>query len=181
MESLHELLVDEVKDLYSAENQITKMLPRMAKKAQTPELRQSFEKHLRQTEEQIRRLERIGEELGASPRGKKCVGMEGLIEEGKELFAENPAPDVLEAGMIGAAQKVEHYEIAAYGTARAHAQQLGLTNIARLLQQTLEEESLTNEQLTRIAESMVNREAASPNGGARTASNASSSKKSSRR
>jgi ferritin-like metal-binding protein YciE len=164
MESLHELLVHEVKDLYSAENQLVKALPRMAKNAQNTELRKAFEQHLRQTEEHARRLERVAERLEAKPRGKKCVGMEGLIEEGKELLSEDAEPDVLDAGLIGAAQKVEHYEIAAYGTARSHAEQLGYRDVASTLQQTLDEESEANELLTAIAERMVNAQAQRGNG-----------------
>jgi ferritin-like metal-binding protein YciE len=164
MESLHELLVHEVKDLYSAENQLVKALPRMAKNAQNTELRRAFEQHLRQTEEHARRLERVAERLEAKPRGKKCVGMEGLIEEGKELLSEDAEPDVLDAGLIGAAQKVEHYEMAAYGTARAHAEQLGYRDVASVLQQTLDEEGEANKLLTAIAERMVNAQAESGNG-----------------
>ena len=159
METLNELLMDEVKDLYSAENQLTKALPKMAKAAQNAQLRQAFEKHLRQTEDHVRRLERVAEQLGGSPRGKKCMGMEGLVAEGKELITEKPEADVLDAGLIGAAQKVEHYEIAAYGTARAHAEQLGLGQIAGLFQQTLDEELAANDKLTAIAEQQVNRQA----------------------
>ena len=139
---------------------LVKTLPRMAKNAQSAELRRAFEEHLRQTEEHARRLERVAERLEAKPRGKKCVGMEGLIEEGKELLIEGAAPEVLDAGLIGAAQKVEHYEMAAYGSARAHAEQLGYADVARLLQQTLNEESAANEKLTAIAERMVNVRAA---------------------
>jgi ferritin-like metal-binding protein YciE len=164
MESLHELLVHEVKDLYSAENQLVKALPRMAKNAHNAELRQAFEQHLRQTEEHARRLERVAERLEAKPRGKKCVGMEGLIEEGKELLSEDAEAEVLDAGLIGAAQKVEHYEIAAYGTARAHAEQLGYQDVASTLQKTLDEESEANELLTAIAERMVNARAQAGNG-----------------
>jgi ferritin-like metal-binding protein YciE len=164
MESLHELLVHEVKDLYSAENQLVKALPRMAKNAQNNELRRAFEQHLRQTEEHARRLERVAERLEAKPRGKKCVGMEGLIEEGKELLSEDAEAEVLDAGLIGAAQKVEHYEIAAYGTARAHAEQLGYQDVASTLQKTLDEESQANELLTAIAERMVNAQAQAGNG-----------------
>lgn len=159
LETLHELLVDEIKDLYSAENQLTKALPRLAKAVQHPELRRAFEAHLKQTEEHVRRLERVAEKLEASPRGKKCGGMEGLIEEGKELIAERPDADVLDAGLIGAAQKCEHYEMAGYGTARTHAQQLGYTEVARVLQQTLDEEGAADQLLTVIAERRVNREA----------------------
>jgi ferritin-like metal-binding protein YciE len=159
MESLHDLLVHSLKDLYSAEKQLVKALPRMAKAVEDPQLKRAFEQHLRETEGHVTRLERLGEEMGIAVRGKKCVGMEGLIEEGKELLAEDAETDVLEAALIGAAQKVEHYEMATYGTARAHAEQLGLTGAARLLQQTLDEESAANEKLTQIAESRVNRQA----------------------
>ena len=160
MESLHDLLTDELKDMFSAETQLTKALPRMAKKATNPELKRAFEQHLKQTEEHVRRVERICNNLEIKPRGKKCMGMEGLIEEGKEIMMEDAEPDVLDAGLIGAAQKVEHYEIAGYGTARAHAEQLGYTDAARELQMILEEESQTNELLTQIAERMVNTQAA---------------------
>ncbi len=165
METLHDLLTDELKDMFSAETQLTKALPRMAKNATHPELKQAFQQHLKETEEHIRRIERICAELDIKPRGKKCMGMEGLIEEGKEVMTEAKDDDVMDAGLIGAAQKVEHYEISAYGTARAHAQQLGYTNAVNVLQQTLDEESKTNELLTQIAERMVNREAMSAGGG----------------
>jgi ferritin-like metal-binding protein YciE len=164
MESLHDLLTDELKDMFSAETQLTKALPRMAKKATNPELKRAFERHLKQTEEHVRRVERICNNLEIKPRGKKCMGMEGLVEEGKEIMMEDAEPDVMDAGLIGAAQKVEHYEIASYGTARAHAEQLGYTDAARELQMILEEESQTNELLTQIAERMVNAEAAVGNG-----------------
>jgi ferritin-like metal-binding protein YciE len=168
METLHDLLTDELKDMYSAETQLTKALPRMAKAASNPRLKRAFEQHLRETEDHVRRVERICSELEIKPRGKKCVGMEGLVEEGKEITSEGGEADVLDAGLIGAAQKVEHYEISAYGTARAHAEQLGYTNAARAIQGILEEESKANELLTQIAESMVNREAMmSPGNGQR--------------
>ena len=162
IDNLEELLTDELKDLYSAENQILKALPKMAKTAKSKELRMAFEDHLRQTENQVKRLEQAATELGFSPRGKKCVGMEGLIEEGKEIMtngSKDPASP-MEAGLIGAAQKVEHYEIAAYGTARAHARQLGFNSVAQLLDQTLEEEKMTDEKLTKLAENQVNVQAA---------------------
>jgi len=159
MATLEDLYMDLLKDLYSAEKQIVKALPKMAKNAQSPDLQRAFQEHLRQTEGQVERIERIFSELDGSPRGKKCVGMEGLIEEGNELLKEETEPDVLDAGLIAAAQKVEHYEIAGYGTARAWAQRLGYNNAARLLEQTLEEESMANEKLTKIAESHVNMEA----------------------
>src|SRR5690349_21526222 len=140
MNPLEELLQDELKDLYSAENQIIKALPRMAKAASSPELKRAFERHLEETRRQVERLGQIGEELEMKLTGKKCAGMEGLIEEGKEIMSEVEDEDALDAGLIGAAQKVEHYEIAAYGTARTHAEMLGYRRVAKLLQQTLNEE-----------------------------------------
>jgi ferritin-like metal-binding protein YciE len=160
IKTLEDLLADELKDLYSAENQITKALPKMAKTTQSRELRSAFEEHLRQTENQIKRLERACSDIGISPKGKKCVGMEGLLEEGKEIMTNGSDQDALEAGLIGAAQKVEHYEISAYGTASAHARQLGFNSVAQLLDQTLEEERMTDEKLTKIAENKVNVQAA---------------------
>ena len=157
--TLEDLYTDMLKDLYSAEKQLVKALPKMAKNAQSPDLQKAFQEHLKQTEGQVERLERIFSELGSSPRGKKCVGMEGLVEEGNELLQEDTEPDVLDAGLIAAAQKVEHYEIASYGTVRAWAQRLGYEQAARLLHETLEEESAANEKLTKIAESHVNMEA----------------------
>ena len=159
MATLDDLYTDLLKDLYSAEKQLVKALPKMAKNAQSPDLQKAFKEHLRQTEGQVNRIERIFSDMDGSPRGKKCVGMEGLIEEGNELLQEDVEPDVLDAGLIAAAQKVEHYEIAGYGTARAWAERLGYDNAARLLKETLEEESLANEKLTKIAESHVNMEA----------------------
>jgi ferritin-like metal-binding protein YciE len=159
MATLEDLYTDLLKDLYSAEKQLVKALPKLAKNAQSPDLQKAFQEHLRQTEDQVDRIERIFTEMGGSPRGKKCVGMEGLIEEGNELLQEDVDPNVLDAGLIAAAQKVEHYEIAGYGTARAWAERLGYSSAARLLQQTLEEESTANEKLTKIAESHVNMEA----------------------
>lgn len=157
--TLEDLYVDLLKDLYSAEKQLTKALPKMAKNAQSSDLRKAFEDHLKQTEKQAERIERIFAEMEGSPRGKKCVGMEGLIEEGNEVIKEAAEPEAADAGMIAAAQKVEHYEIAGYGTARAWARHLGFEDAAKLLDQTLEEESMANELLTRIAESHVNMEA----------------------
>jgi len=156
---LHELLVDELKDLYNAENQIIKALPKMAKAASAPELRRAFERHLEETRRHVERLDQIGEALDVKMTGKKCKGMEGLIEEGKEILSEDLEEDALDAGLIGAAQKVEHYEIAGYGTARAHATMLGLNKIAKLLQQTLDEEGMTDKKLTQLAESIINVEA----------------------
>ena len=160
MTNLDELYVHLLKDLYSAENQLISSLPKMAKAADSSDLRTAFEEHLKQTKNHAERIERIfaGRENG-SPRGKKCVGMEGLVEEGKEILKESMDGDVMDAGLIGAAQKVEHYEIASYGTARAWAEQLGYDRDAELLQQTLEEESAANEKLTQIAEAHVNMQA----------------------
>jgi ferritin-like metal-binding protein YciE len=160
LETLRDLYIDELKDLYSAENQILKALPRMIKAASHPELKRAFETHLKQTEGQVRRLEQVFEELDASPRGKKCVGMEGLIEEAKELLSEKPEPDVLDAGLISKAQHVEHYEIAGYGTVRTYARLLGEERQAKLLQQTLDEEGETDKLLTQLAESSINIDAA---------------------
>jgi ferritin-like metal-binding protein YciE len=159
MDTLQDLYIEEIKDLYNAENQILKALPRMIKAASNPELKKAFTKHERQTREQAKRLERIASELGEKPTGKKCHGMMGLIEEGKELMKEKPAPDVLDAGLISAAQRVEHYEMAGYGTCRTWARQLGFENQAQLLQATLDEEEQTDKDLTILAESFVNVEA----------------------
>jgi ferritin-like metal-binding protein YciE len=157
---LEELLQDELKDLYSAENQLVKALPKMAKAADSPELKRAFERHLEETKRQVERLNQIGESLEFRLSGKKCKGMEGLIEEGKEIMEEDLDPNAIDAGLIGAAQKVEHYEIAAYGTARTHASLLGYNKIARLLQQTLDEEGAADKKLTALAESIINVEAA---------------------
>ncbi len=156
---LEELLVDELKDLYSAEKQIVAALPKMAKAASSPDLRRAFERHLDETRRQVERLEQIGEDLDVRLTGKKCKGMEGLIDEGKELMEEDLDENALDAGLIGAAQKVEHYEIASYGTARTHATLLGYKKAAKLLQQTLDEEGATDKKLTALADSLVNVEA----------------------
>ena len=159
MESLRELYVDELKDLWSAETQITKALPKMMKAASNPKLKKAFNTHLKQTERQIKRLERIFKELDESPRGKKCVGMEGLVKEAQELIKEKPEADVLDAGLIAAAQHVEHYEIAGYGCVRTWARQMGEDRQAELLQETLDEEEQTDRLLTGLAESEINVEA----------------------
>jgi ferritin-like metal-binding protein YciE len=160
LDTLRDLYIDELKDLYSAEKQLVKALPRMAKAATHPDLKRAFETHLRQTERQVERLDRVFEELGVSPRGKKCIGMEALIEEGQELIREKPDPDVLDAGLISKAQHVEHYEIAGYGTVRTYARQLGKERQAALLQQTLDEEGETDKLLSNLAERSINIEAA---------------------
>ncbi|MDQ2890385.1 MAG: ferritin-like domain-containing protein [Gemmatimonadota bacterium] len=160
METLHELYVDELKDLYSAENQILKALPRMIKAATNRKLKQGFTKHERQTRQHVKRLERICRQLGEKPTGKKCVGMEGVLKEGSELIKERPEAEVLDAGLISAAQHVEHYEMAGYGTVRTWALLLGFDEQARLLQQTLDEERDTDDALTALAESSINLKAA---------------------
>lgn len=159
LDTLKDLYIEELKDLYSAEKQLTKALPKMAKAATHKQLQQAFRNHLRETAEHVGRLERICKDLGVSPRGKKCVGMEGLIEEGNELIQEKPDEDVLNAGLISKAQHVEHYEIAGYGTVRTYARQLGYDDQADLLQQTLDEEGKTDHLLTTLAESGINVEA----------------------
>lgn len=157
--NLEDLYKDLLKDLHSAETQIEEALPRMARAAQSSELKRGFEEHLKQTRQHAKRIQEIFQELDGSPRGKKCVGMEGLLKEGEELMKEDVSPDVLDAGLIAAAQKVEHYEIASYGTARTYAEMLGYTDAAQMLQQTLDEESATNEKLTMLAEKSINQEA----------------------
>jgi ferritin-like metal-binding protein YciE len=159
LDSLHDLYVDELRDLYSAENQLVKALPKMAKAATASELKDAFTEHLEVTKGQVERLETIFEELEVSPKGKKCVAMEGLIEEGKELMEEDADPSVLDAGLIAAAQKVEHYEMAGYGSVRTFARLLGYTEAEKLLQDTLDEEAQADKDLTELAESIVNAEA----------------------
>ena len=160
LDSLKALYVDELKDLWSAERQLVKALPKMAKNATNPELQKAFEEHLAVTEAQAERLEAIFESLGESPRGKKCVGMEGLIEEAQELLEEDAQEEVLDAGLISKAQHVEHYEIAGYGTVRTYAMTLGFEEHAQLLQQSLDEEIEADKLLTSLAENSINVEAA---------------------
>lgn len=159
---LGDLYKEELKDLYSAESQLVAALPKMAKAASSPDLKKAFESHLEETKVQIQRLEQVFEEIEGSPRGKKCKAMEGLVEEGAELIKEKAdfEPAVLDAALIGAAQRIEHYEIAAYGTVRTFAQQLGYTKAVNLLQQTLDEESAADEKLTTLAVSGINQQAA---------------------
>jgi ferritin-like metal-binding protein YciE len=157
--SFREHYVDELRDLYSAEQQILVALPKMAEAASHAELKKAFQSHLKQTEGQVARLETIFEALGESPTGKTCAAMKGLIKEGDELIKEGLEPDVLDAALIGAAQKVEHYEMAGYGTARTWARRLGEQEACELLQKTLEEEAATDEKLTKLAEPKINKEA----------------------
>jgi ferritin-like metal-binding protein YciE len=150
-EGLKELYVDELKDIYNAESQLVKALPKMAKAASSEELRAGFEEHLEQTKGHVQRLEQIFQMLDESPKGKKCKAMEGLVEEGSEVMEEDFEEALLDAALIGAAQRVEHYEIAAYGTVRAFAEELGESEHVSLLEQTLEEEKETDEKLTQLA------------------------------
>jgi ferritin-like metal-binding protein YciE len=159
MDSLKDLYIDELKDLYNAENQLLKALPRMARKASAPELKRAFQEHLKQTEGHVNRLEKIFKGLGEKPTGKTCKAMKGLVEEGKEIIEEDGDDAVLDAALIGAAQKVEHYEIAGYGVARTFASLLGEEEAMESLQRTLNEEGETDKKLTQIAESVINIEA----------------------
>jgi len=159
MQTLQDLYEEELKDLYNAENQILKALPKMIRAASHPQLKRAFTQHERQTRQHVKRLERICRDLGVSPKGKKCVGMEGVIKEGAELIQERPEADVLDAGLIAAAQHVEHYEIAGYGCVRTYARLLGQEYHAGVLQQTLDEEKDTDELLTSLAEASINLEA----------------------
>ena len=161
VKTLNDLFVDMVKDLYSAENQLIKALPKMAKKSGSLELKKEFEKHLEETIQQKERLEQVAELMEFNPKGKKCLGMEGLIDEAEELIGEVKDADVLDAGLIAAAQKVEHYEIASYGTVCTFAKMLGQNEVVNILHQTLEEEKAADANLTEIAEKMVNEKAAS--------------------
>jgi ferritin-like metal-binding protein YciE len=151
MKTLSDLFLHELKDLYSAEKQLTKALPKMAKAATNDDLREAFQSHLEETEGHVQRLEEIFERLDVNPRGAKCKAMEGLIEEGQELLEEDMEDDVKDAALICAAQRVEHYEIAGYGGARTFAERLGNDEAAKLLQQTLDEEGAADKKLTKIS------------------------------
>jgi ferritin-like metal-binding protein YciE len=155
LDTVHDLFIHELRDLYDAERQVSKALPKMAKGASTPELKTAFESHLEETREHIARLEKVFEIADERVRGKKCEGMAGLIEEGKSMLEEDGADAVRDAALIGAAQKVEHYEIAAYGTLIALARQAGMTKAVSVLEKTLSEEKATDEKLTAIAEGPV--------------------------
>jgi len=156
MDSLMELYIDELKDLYNAENQLVKALPKMARKAAAPELKRAFQEHLEVTKTHVDRLDRIFTGLGEKPTGKTCKAMKGLVEEGKEVIEEDGDPSVLDAALIGAAQRVEHYEMAGYGVVRTFARQLGEDKAADLLQETLNEEGETDKKLTSLAEGLIN-------------------------
>jgi len=156
LETLKDLYIHELKDLHSAEKQLTKALPKMAKAASNEKLAKGFKEHLEQTEEHVNRLERILENHEQSTRGPKCKGMEGLIEEGSEMIEEDAEDEVRDAGLTAAAQRVEHYEIAGYGCVRTYAELLGDTKGAELLQRTLDEESATDKKLTELAKTLIN-------------------------
>ena len=156
MDSLKDLYIDELKDLYNAENQLLKALPKMAKKASAPELKNAFVKHLTVTKGHVDRLEKIFKGLDEKPTGKTCKAMKGLVEEGKEVIEEDGDPSVLDAALIGAAQRVEHYEMAGYGVVRTFANLLGDTKAADLLQRTLNEEGEADKALTALAEQVIN-------------------------
>jgi len=152
LKSLKDLYVSELKDLYSAENQLLKALPKMAKAATAEPLKKAFTAHVAETEGQVARLVEIFDELGVSPKGKKCKAMEGLVKEGAELMEEDADSDVMDAGLIAAAQRVEHYEMAGYGCVRTYAELLGEKSAAKLLQQTLDEEGAADKKLTTLAQ-----------------------------
>ncbi len=159
LESLRDLYLEQLKDLHSAETQLIDALPKMAEAASSPDLRKGFNDHLRQTNEHVRRLERIFQDLQESPKGHTCEGMKGLIKEGEQMIRQRGEPSVLDAGLIAAAQRVEHYEIAGYGTVRTYAELLGKDEHVSLLERTLREEEETDERLSELAESHINQEA----------------------
>jgi ferritin-like metal-binding protein YciE len=165
LKTLDDLLLHELKDLYNAEKQLIRALPKMAEAASSEKLREAFEEHLAQTKTHVERLEQVFERLGKSARGTKCDAMEGLIEEGKKMIEEDAEPPVKDAGLIASAQRVEHYEIAGYGTARTFASLLGHEEVESLLEQTLEEEKETDVRLTELAESEINIQAEQTHGG----------------
>lgn len=160
IESLRDLYVEQLHDLYSAETQLVEALPKMAKAASTPQLQNAFQEHLTQTKTHVQRIEQIFQKLGAKPKDQTCKGMEGLIKEGSEMIKMKGEPAAIDAGLIAAAQRVEHYEIAGYGCVHTYAQQLGEQQDAQLLQQTLNEEGQTDKKLTQLAEQLINLEAA---------------------
>jgi ferritin-like metal-binding protein YciE len=155
MDTLADLLTDELKDIFSAENQLLKALPKLTKKASDQKLKDAFSSHLAETQGHVERLQTIGKELGIKLTGKTCKAMQGLVEEGKEVLEEDGQSAIIDAALIGAAQRVEHYEMAAYGTVRAMAKELGHANVVKLLQTTLNEEAAADKKLTSIAENSV--------------------------
>ena len=174
LNSLNKLYLEELRDLYSAETQLVKALPKMAKGASSDELMKAFESHLEQTKEHVERLTEIFDRLEEKPTGKTCKAMKGLIEEGSEMLEQEGDESVIDAGLIAAAQRVEHYEIAAYGTVRTFADLLGEDEAAELLQQTLDEEGETDKQLSELAEGIVNEKALTEDGAEKEVTTASS-------
>lgn len=156
---MKELLIEELRDIYNAEKQLTKALPKLARAAQNEALKTAFQDHLQETQGQIERLEQVFEKLDTRARGKLCHAMEGLVEEAKDIMEEGLSPELLDAALIAAAQKVEHYEIASYGTVHAYAEALGEREVADLLKQTLEEEKATDEKLNKLAVGDINKRA----------------------
>jgi ferritin-like metal-binding protein YciE len=165
--SLNDLFVNQIEDLYDAENRLTQALPKMADAANSSQLKQAFQSHLTETQGHVRRLEQIFREINIEPKRETCQAMKGLIAEGEEIIKASGDPDVKDAALIAAAQRVEHYEMSGYGSARAFARRLGLSQAASLLQQTLEEEKAADEKLNTIAESSVNQRATTAAVGAR--------------
>ncbi len=159
LETMNDLFLDEIRDLYDAEKQLTKALPKMVKSSSTPELKSAFEDHLQETQGHVERLEEIFQTLGEKGTGKKCVGMTGIIKEGEEMIGDMDEGSLRDAGIIAAAQKVEHYEISGYGSARTHAMMLGHSEIASRLEETLREEKAADKKLNDIAQTMVNDQA----------------------
>ena len=174
LNSLNKLYLEELRDLYSAETQLVKALPKMAKGASSDELKEAFESHFEQTKEHVERLTEIFDRLEEKPTGKTCQAMKGLIEEGSEMLEQEGDESVIDAGLIAAAQRVEHYEIAAYGTVRTFANLLAENDAAELLQQTLDEEGETDKQLSELAEGIVNEKALTDDGEEKEAATASS-------
>jgi ferritin-like metal-binding protein YciE len=160
MESLKDLFLDQLKDLYNAENQLVKALPKMAKAATAPQLQEAFTSHLEETKGHVQRLEEIFKSMDESPKGKKCKAMEGLVAEGQEMMEEDAEPEVMDAGLIAAAQRVEHYEMAGYGCVKTYAKLLGESEAMQLLQKTLDEEHLADKKLNTLAEKLINIKAA---------------------
>lgn len=159
LDSLKDLFINELRDVLHAERQLVAALPRMAKSAQSPDLEAAFTKHLGETEVHVQRVEKILTALGETPRGKRCTGMEGIVEEGKEIMQEDGQDAVIDAALIAAAQRVEHYEIASYGCLVTYAGLLGLRDVEKLLNQTLSEEEATDETLTKLGQSGINQAA----------------------
>lgn len=159
MNSMQDLAMQKLQMIYDAENQALQAYPQMVSAISSPQLKQAFEQHMQETQQQVQRLEQLFQQMGQQPSGKTCTSMKGLIQEGQQIIQEGGAPEVLDAAILAAAQAIEHHEIAAYGTARTMAQQLGMQDAAQVLEQTLEEEKRTDSLLTQIAEQNVNQRA----------------------